>query len=63
MDVKIVFLDGMIEDKVYINLPTGFDTHVYNSKKDPYKVRQAPQAWYSNINIVVGSNVTTLPVN
>ena len=55
MDVKIVFLNGIIEEEVYLEQPKGFevhgrDTHVYRLKKALYGLKQAPRAWYSQIN-------------
>jgi hypothetical protein len=55
MDVKTTFLNGMIEEEVYINQPRGFEihgqeTHVCRLKKSLYGLKQAPQAWYSRID-------------
>jgi hypothetical protein len=52
MDVKTTFLNGAIEEEVYIEKPQGFevhsiDTHVYRLKKDMYGLKQAPRAWYA----------------
>jgi hypothetical protein len=50
MDVKTTFLNGVIEEEVYIEKPQGFDvedrkTHVCRLKKDMYGLKQAPRAW------------------
>jgi hypothetical protein len=55
MDVKTTFLNGLIEEEVYINQPRGFEvhgheTHVCRLKKALYGLKQAPHAWYSRIN-------------
>ena len=55
MDVKIMFLNGVIEEEVYIEQRLGFevhgrDSHVCKLKKDLYGLKQAPRAWYSGID-------------
>jgi len=55
IDVKTTFLNGVIEEEVYIEQTQGFEvhlseTHVYKLKKALYKLKQAPRAWYSQIN-------------
>jgi hypothetical protein len=55
MDVKIVFLNGVIEEEVYIEQPQGFEveyrkTNVCRLKKDLYVLKQAPRAWYGIID-------------
>eukprot|EP00253_Pinus_taeda_P009486 PITA_09486 len=55
MDVKTTFLDGKIEEEVYIEQPEGFDTfdresHVCRLKRALYGLKQAPYAWYTSIN-------------
>jgi hypothetical protein len=44
MDVKTTFLNGVIEEEVYIEQPQGFEvedrkTHVYKLKKDLYRLK------------------------
>jgi hypothetical protein len=56
MDVKTTFLNGVIEEEVYIEKPQGFDvedrkTHVCKLKKDLYGLNQTPRAWYGRIEI------------
>ena len=55
MDVKTTFLNGLIQEEVYLEQPQGFeiyerDSHVCKLKKDLYGMKQAPWAWYSRID-------------
>jgi hypothetical protein len=55
MDVKTAFLNGFIEEEVYIEQPQGFEVserefHVYFLRKALYGMKQAPRAWYSCID-------------
>eukprot|EP00253_Pinus_taeda_P024251 PITA_24251 len=55
MDVKTMFLNGTIEEEVYIEQPNGFktfdrDSHVCQLKRDLYTLKQAPRAWYTRID-------------
>jgi hypothetical protein len=55
MDVKTYFLNGSIEEEIYIEKTQGFEvnsryTHVCRLKKAPYGLKQAPRDWYSKID-------------
>jgi hypothetical protein len=55
MDVKTAFLNGVIEEEVYIEQPQGFEvedrkTDVWKLKKALYRLKQAPRAWYGRID-------------
>eukprot|EP00253_Pinus_taeda_P014718 PITA_14718 len=55
MDVKTAFLNGEIEEEVYIEQPEGFETfdresHVCRLKRALYALKQAPCAWYTKID-------------
>ncbi|GJS70972.1 retrovirus-related pol polyprotein from transposon TNT 1-94 [Tanacetum coccineum] len=53
MDVKSAFLNGFINEEVYVAQPLGFidlekPNHVYKLKKALY-LKQAPKAWYDQL--------------
>jgi hypothetical protein len=55
IDVKTTFLNGAIEEEVYIEQPQGFevhsrDTHVCRLKKSVYGLKQDLIAWYARID-------------
>jgi hypothetical protein len=55
MDVKTAFLNGVIEEEVYIEQPQGFEvedrkSHVCRLKKALYGLKQAPRAWNGHID-------------
>ncbi|GJZ38650.1 retrovirus-related pol polyprotein from transposon TNT 1-94 [Tanacetum coccineum] len=54
MDVKSAFLNGFINEEVYVAQPPGFINfekldHVYKLKKALYGLKQAPKAWYDRL--------------
>ena len=72
MDVKSAFLNGMLQEEVYVEQPKGFiDPHrldnVYKLKRALYGLKQAPRAWYDRLTVYLtehgfkrGSTDTTL---
>jgi len=51
MDVKSAFLNGVIEEEVFVKQPLGFEDlkhpyNVYKLKKSLDGLKQAPRAWY-----------------
>ena len=55
MDVKSTFLNGDLEEEVYIEQPEGFSlsknpNYVCKLKKALYGLKQAPRAWYSRLD-------------
>ncbi|GJU69322.1 copia protein [Tanacetum coccineum] len=50
MDVKSAFLNGFMNEEVYVEQPSGFidftkPNHVYRLKKALFELKQAPKAW------------------
>lgn len=55
LDVKSAFLNGFLEEEIYVEQPEGFVTKrvedkVYLLKKALYGLKQAPRAWNSRID-------------
>ncbi|KAL0301339.1 UNVERIFIED_CONTAM: Retrovirus-related Pol polyprotein from transposon RE2 [Sesamum radiatum] len=55
MDVKSAFVDGYIDEEIYVEQPQGFiakgyEEKVLRLKKALYGLKQAPRAWYNRID-------------
>jgi len=60
MDVKTAFLNGKLQEKVYVKQPPGFEDrnlpdHVFFLDKALYSLKQAPRAWYDCLSEYLGS--------
>ena len=54
MDVKSAFLNGMLQEEVYMEQPKGFvnphrPNDVYKLKRPLYGLKQTPRAWYGRL--------------
>ena len=54
MDVKRAFLDGFLNEEVFVEQPKGFQyphfpDHMLRLKKALYGLKQAPRAWYDRL--------------
>ena len=55
MDVKSAFVNGYIDEEVYVSQPPGFEDHkhpdhVFKLKKALYGLKQAPRQWYERLS-------------
>jgi Reverse transcriptase (RNA-dependent DNA polymerase) len=55
MDVKNIFLNGFLDEEVYVQQPPGFINHtyfnhVYRLIKFLYGLKQTPRAWYGRLS-------------
>ena len=60
MDVKTAFLNGLVEEEVYLEQPLSFETHdrethVCKFNKYLYSLKQAPKKCYGRIDIFLTS--------
>ena len=61
MDVKYRFLNGYMEEEVYVEQPLvyevlGQEHIVYRMTKELYGLKQAPRAWYSQFDSYLTQN-------
>jgi hypothetical protein len=54
MDVKSAFLNGVLEEEVYVTQPPGFESEkyphrVYKLRKALYGLKQVSRAWYGRL--------------
>jgi len=55
LDVKSAFLNGVLNEEIYVEQPDGFEKEitsnkVYLLKKTLYGLKQAPRAWYNKLD-------------
>ena len=61
MDVKSAFLNGFLNEEVYVHQPPGFENtdnpnHVFKLTKALYGLKQAPRAWYERLSTFLIEN-------
>lgn len=61
MDVKSAFLNGKLNEEVYVKQPPGFEDakhpeYVYKLEKALYGLKQAPRAWYDTLSTYLGES-------
>jgi len=55
MDVKCTFLNGVLEEEVYVEQPSGYEQEghgdkVCKLKKALYRLKQAPHTWNTRVD-------------
>ena len=61
MDIKSTFLNGHLEEEIYVEQPHGYElpgqeNKVYILKKTLYGLKKSPRAWYSRIDSYLTQN-------
>src|SRR3954462_1075426 len=61
MDVKSAFLNGFLNEEVFVKQPPGFEdskfpNHVFKLTKALYGLKQAPRAWYERLSLFLLEN-------
>ena len=61
MDLKSTFLNGFLNEEVYVSQPPGFineekPNHVFKLTKALYGLKQAPRAWYDRLSTFLIEN-------
>jgi hypothetical protein len=61
MDVNLAFLNGHLEEEVYVEQPQDYEVprqenKMYRLKKALYGLKQSPKAWYSRIDSYLTQN-------
>jgi hypothetical protein len=54
IDVKSSFMNGVLEEELYVRQPLGFESEkyphrVYKLRKAQYGLKQVPRAWYGRL--------------
>jgi len=54
MDVRSAFLNGYINEEVYVEQPLGFEddkepNHIFKVRNALYGLKQTPRAWYERL--------------
>ena len=60
VDVSTAFLNGVLDEEVYINIPPGLEhlypNQCYRLRKALYGLKQAPRVWWLNISTFLAEN-------
>ena len=60
MDFKTAFLNGIVEEEVYVEQEFGFETHdreihVFKLNNSMYGLKHTPKTWYDRIDSFLSS--------